>query len=61
MAMQGEGGNMRNGHALFFAVGTPAFTASYTLVDGFGARLAGAASGFILRMVIVGAVGILTY
>ena len=36
--------------ALLYALGTACFTASYTLVDGVGARLAEAASGYVLWM-----------
>jgi hypothetical protein len=36
--------------AVLYAPGTAAFTVSYTLVDGVGARLAGTASGFALWM-----------
>jgi drug/metabolite transporter (DMT)-like permease len=36
--------------ALAYALGTAAATASYTLVDGVGARLSGSASGFTLWM-----------
>lgn len=54
-------GSALNGPALFFAIGTAAFTASYTLVDGLGARLAGTASAFILWMVIGDAIGMLVY
>jgi hypothetical protein len=36
--------------AVLYALGTAAFTVSYTLVDGVGARLAGTASGFALWM-----------
>lgn len=38
--------------ALFYALGTALFTASYTLVDGVGARLSGTASGFTLWMFV---------
>jgi drug/metabolite transporter (DMT)-like permease len=38
--------------ALIFALGTACFTASYTLVDGIGARLSGTASGFTLWMFV---------
>jgi drug/metabolite transporter (DMT)-like permease len=38
--------------ALFFALGTALFTASYTLVDGVGAQLSGTASGFTLWMFV---------
>jgi drug/metabolite transporter (DMT)-like permease len=39
--------------AFFYALVTAAFTASYTLVDGIGARLSGSASGYILAMGIL--------
>jgi drug/metabolite transporter (DMT)-like permease len=38
--------------ALAYALGTAMFTASYTLVDGVGARLSGTASGFTLWMFV---------
>jgi drug/metabolite transporter (DMT)-like permease len=38
--------------ALLFALGTALFTASYTLVDGVGARFSGTASGFTLWMFV---------
>jgi drug/metabolite transporter (DMT)-like permease len=38
--------------ALVHALGVAAFTASYTLVDGVGARLSGTASGFTLWMFV---------
>lgn len=38
--------------ALLFALGTAAFTASYTLVDGIGAQRSGTASGFTLWMFV---------
>jgi drug/metabolite transporter (DMT)-like permease len=38
--------------ALIFALGTACFTASYTLVDGIGARLSSTASGFTLWMFV---------
>lgn len=36
----------RNGHAALLALGTGCFIASYSLVDGLGARLAGTSLGF---------------
>ncbi len=39
--------------ALGYALVTAGFTASYTLVDGMGARLSGSASGFILVSTII--------
>jgi len=41
--------------ALLYALGTACFTASYTLVDGVGARLAATASGFTLWMFVLDA------
>ncbi len=50
-----------NGKALAYALGTAGFTASYTIVDGMGARVAQSPSGFILWMVVGDAVGMLIY
>jgi drug/metabolite transporter (DMT)-like permease len=47
--------------ALAYALGTAAFTASYTLVDGVGARVAGAASGFTLAMFVGDGLGMAAY
>lgn len=52
MAAKGATTGVMRGKALFYALGTAAFTASYTLVDGIGARIAGTPSGFILWMAI---------
>lgn len=52
MAAKGSMQGRMSGRALFFAFGTAGFTASYTLVDGIGARTAGTPSGFILWMVL---------
>ncbi|MGZ9811513.1 EamA family transporter [Pseudoroseicyclus sp. H15] len=52
MALRGASAPLR-GRALFYALATAGFTASYTLADGVGARLAGTASGFVLWMVLV--------
>jgi drug/metabolite transporter (DMT)-like permease len=46
--MAGRGGLGRT--ALLWAFGTAGFTASYTMADGVGARLAGSASGFAMWM-----------
>lgn len=52
MAVKGaEGGVM----------GGAGFTASYTLVDGVGARVAGTPTGFIMWMVIGDAIGMVAY
>jgi drug/metabolite transporter (DMT)-like permease len=42
-----------SGTALLLALGTAAFTASYTIVDGLGARLSGNASAFILWAIAI--------
>jgi drug/metabolite transporter (DMT)-like permease len=47
--------------ALAYALGTAALTASYTLVDGVGARLSGGASGFTLWMFAGDGAGMLAY
>ena len=57
---RGERRRMR-GAALLFSLGTAAFTASYTLVDGTGARVAGGASSFMPWMVIGDAIGMTVY
>ncbi|WP_417809081.1 EamA family transporter [Thioclava sp.] len=61
MAVKGGHIDRIQGMALFFVVGTAGFTASYTLVDGIGARIAGTSSGFILWMVIGDAIGMIFY
>lgn len=38
--------------AVVYALGTAAFTASYTLVDGIGARISGSATGFTMWMFV---------
>jgi drug/metabolite transporter (DMT)-like permease len=48
MLMAGRGGLTRT--ALLWALGTACFTASYTMADGVGARLAGDASAFAMWM-----------
>ncbi|MCR9072245.1 MAG: EamA family transporter [Alphaproteobacteria bacterium] len=52
MAFKGSDAGRMQGKALFYAMGTAGFTASYTLMDGVGARVAGTPSGFVLWMVI---------
>jgi drug/metabolite transporter (DMT)-like permease len=47
--------------ALVWALGTAGFTASYTLADGVGARLAGSASGFTLWMFVLDGLFMLVY
>ena len=43
--------------AIAYALGTAGFTASYTLVDGVGARLSGSPSGFALWMFVGDGIG----
>lgn len=61
MAAKGSAAGRMRGKALVYAIGTAGFTASYTLVDGIGARIAGTSSGFILWMVLGDAVGMIAY
>jgi drug/metabolite transporter (DMT)-like permease len=49
------------GRALAWAIGTAAFTASYTLADAVGARLSGSVSGFTLAMFVLDGLGMLTF
>jgi len=58
-----EGGTFRSmpPKALFYALVTAAFTASYTLVDGIGARLSGSASGYILAMSVLDGIATCAY
>lgn len=47
--------------ALAWALGTAAFTASYTLADAVGARLSGSVSGFTLWMFVLDGLGMLAF
>jgi drug/metabolite transporter (DMT)-like permease len=47
--------------ALFYALTTACFTASYTLVDGIGARVSGTASGFTLWMFLLDTCAMLAF
>lgn len=49
------------GRGLIYALITACFTASYTLVDGTGARVAGTSAGFVLWMVVIDAIGMAAY
>jgi drug/metabolite transporter (DMT)-like permease len=62
MSMKGGAnlGRMR-GAALAYALGTAAFTASYTLVDGMGARISGSPSSYLFWLVLGDAVGTCAY
>ena len=59
MSTEGGGPRPASRTALAWALGTAAFTASYTLVDGVGARLSGTASGFTLWMFVGDGLGML--
>ena len=61
MATKGSSSGWMRGSAIFWALGTAGFTASYTLVDGVGVRIAGTSSGFILWMVIGDAIGMMAF
>ncbi|MEM9578278.1 MAG: EamA family transporter [Pseudomonadota bacterium] len=61
MAVKGSSVGRMGSAALFYTIGTAGFTASYTLVDGIGARIAGISSGFILWMAIGDALGMTLY
>jgi multidrug transporter EmrE-like cation transporter len=54
MALKGGGAEVARlpRAALLYALGSAAFTASYTLVDGMGARVAGSASSFALWLFV---------
>jgi drug/metabolite transporter (DMT)-like permease len=61
MAMTGSARDRMGSKALYYAVGTAGFTASYSLVDGIGARVAATSAGFVLWMVIGDALIMLGY
>lgn len=52
LLMAGGKGRL-SGTALLLALGTAAFTSAYTIVDGYGARVSGNASGFILWAIAI--------
>ncbi len=47
--------------SLFFALGTSVFIAAYTVVDGLGGRISGAASGYTAAVFILDAVFLFSY
>lgn len=61
MAFKGSSLGRMSGRAVFYALGTAAFTASYTLLDGMGARIAGTASGYMLWLAIGDVIGMVIY
>lgn len=52
MALKGGASGAMNARGLCFGLATAGFTASYTIVDGVGARLAGGPTGFVLWMAL---------
>lgn len=61
MAIKGNSQGRMQGKALIYVIGTAVFTAAYTLVDGTGVRVSGAASGFFLWMALGDAVAMMGY
>lgn len=61
MAFKGQYGRTMNRRAFGYVIGTAILIASYTIVDGIGARIAGTPSGYIMWMVIGDAVGIFVF
>jgi len=57
MSRNGTGLDQLPRKALLYALGTACFTASYTLADGVGARIAQTASGYTLWMFAIDATG----
>ena len=57
MSQNGNGLDRLPRKAMLYALGTACFTASYTLVDGVGARIAETASGYTLWMFALDATG----
>jgi drug/metabolite transporter (DMT)-like permease len=60
MAFKGGTSGRMRGQALFYALGTACFTAGYTLTDGYGARIAGAATGYLMWLMLVDGVVMVT-
>jgi drug/metabolite transporter (DMT)-like permease len=61
MTLKGSSAGRMRGWAVFWALGTAAFTAGYTLVDGLGARAAGSAFGFVPWMALGEALGMAAF
>lgn len=61
MALKGGQARTLKAETLGYALATAAFTASYTLADANGARLAATASGFALWMFVGDGLGMLVY
>ena len=61
MAFKGQYGRPMNRRSFGYVIGTAVLIASYTVVDGVGARIAGTPSGYIMWMVIGDAIGMLAF
>ncbi len=61
MAFKGQYGRPMSRRSIGYVTGTAILIASYTVVDGVGARVAGTPSGYIMWMVIGDAVGMLAF
>ena len=58
MAFKGQYGRPMSRRSFGYVIGTAVLIASYTVVDGVGARIAGTPSGYIMWMVIGDAIGL---
>ena len=61
LAFKGQYGRPMNRRSAGYVIGTAVMIASYTVVDGIGARIAGTASGYIMWMVIGDGIGLLAF
>ncbi len=61
MAFKGQYGRPMKRRSFGYVIGTAVLIASYTVVDGVGARIAGTPSGYIMWMVIGDAIGMLAF
>ena len=62
VAMSLRGGTVEADRAaILWALGTAGFTASYTLADAVGGRLAGTASGFVMWMFVVDGIAMASF
>lgn len=61
MAFKGQYGRPLTRRSAGYVFGTAVLIASYTVVDGMGARISGSPSGYIMWMVIGDAIGLLAF
>jgi drug/metabolite transporter (DMT)-like permease len=61
ISLVGHKGLRLDGHTLFFALGTSAFVAAYTVVDGLGGRVSGAPSGYAALVFVFDAMFLVAY